>query len=74
MKRAVDRTGPVRGIELMGEDADARDQIVDSGRAKVAERGFKRNAAGFGCIPKRSPIIEPCVEPCPVFAQFLKTT
>ena len=70
MKRAVNRTGPVRGIKLLGQRANARDQIVDRRRAKVAKRGFKRNATGFGCIPKRSAFIEPSVEPCPVFAQL----
>ena len=58
MKSAVDGAGAMRGVEGGGKRSQARDQIVDRRRAEVAERGFKRNTAGFGCNPKRSSVIE----------------
>jgi hypothetical protein len=70
MKRAVNRACMVRRIEQTRQHADARDQIVDRRGPEVAERGLEGNAAAFGCIPKRSSIIEPSVEQCPVFVQL----
>ena len=48
MKRAVDDTGAVGGVERRGQRSNPRDQIVDRRRPEVAECGFKRNTAGFG--------------------------
>jgi hypothetical protein len=48
-KRAVNRTGGVRGVKGVGNRADARDQIVDRGWAEVAEGGVKGNAASHRC-------------------------
>ena len=58
MKGAVNNTGAVRSVENDGESPDTRDQIIDRRRTEVAESGFERNTAGFGCNPKRPGVIE----------------
>jgi hypothetical protein len=54
----VNNPGAVRGVENDGESPDTRDQIIDRRRTEVAESGFERNTAGFGCNPKRPGVIE----------------
>lgn len=71
MKGAVNDTMRMRCVQRDGNLANARDQIVEGGGPEVPKGGFKRNASGFGCIPKRLCAIEPRVEQCPVFVHYI---
>ena len=58
MKPAVNETGVVRGIEIRGERAQARNQILERGGAELTQRSIQWNAIAFGRIRKWPGVIE----------------
>ena len=58
MKSTVNKTGGVRVVEVGGQRAQARDQVVDRGRPKFTERLVERNGVTVRRIRERPGIIE----------------
>ena len=58
MKTAVNETGVVSHVEVGGQRAQARNQILERGGAELAQRGIQWNAIGLGRNRKWPGVIE----------------